>query len=106
MLAQFRSQFIDELRLHEYVVIGDVQADGSPGLHRLREFPPETIQVRFLHADNEIGPAEVAFGDDDAGVGLRSDGPRLKSGHAFEHLFRGQAAHAILAAHEQDLERF
>jgi hypothetical protein len=106
VVGELGAQFIHQLGLHELEIIRNVEADRSLGLHRFRELPPETIQVGLLHADDEVGPSKVALGDDDAGVGLRAGGPRLKQGHAFEHLLGSQASHAVLTAHEEDFERF
>ncbi len=100
--GNFRVQFVDEFRLHELVVVGDEQ-DGALVFEGLGELAAEAIEMGFLHEKNDVGPADVSLGDDDAGAGLRARGANLKTGNAAEDALRGEAANAIAAAEEQQL---
>ena len=101
--AEFSSEFVEQFRLHECVVVGDLEGDDAFVFEGVGEFAAEAIQVGFLHDEDDVGPADVAGGDDDAGVGLRAGGADLIGGKALEEFFGGEAAHPVPAADEEEL---
>src|ERR1043166_4447962 len=73
MANKLRAKFIDQIRLHELVVIGNVKTDNFLAAERFGKFPSQTIHVRLLHAKDQVGPSDMSFGDNDARVRLRSN---------------------------------
>jgi len=72
MGSEFESQFVEEFRLHEVVVIGNVKGNDALALKGFRELPPNPVQVGFFHDKDQIRPANVSLRDDDPGVRLRT----------------------------------
>jgi hypothetical protein len=70
MRRELGGKFIQQLRLHEFVFIRDVETNDTFAREGLREFPAQTVEMAFLHAKDEVGPADVSLGDHDPRVGL------------------------------------
>jgi len=101
--AELASQLIDKFGLHEFVVVANVESNDALALKGLRKFPPNPVQVGFLHDEDQIRPANVSLRDDDPGVRLRADGANLISRDALEQLLGGKAPKPIPAADKEQL---
>src|SRR5690349_18687700 len=85
ILRNLGVQLVHEVGLHEHVDVGDVQGDKALALESFWKLPPETVQMRFLHKKDDVCPANVAFGHDDASIWLRAGGADLKARDAAEN---------------------
>lgn len=77
MLTKLGTKFIEEIWLHELVIIRDVKTHDSFALEGFRKLSSQSIHVRLLHAKDGVGPTQMPFGDNDASVGLCANGANL-----------------------------
>jgi hypothetical protein len=56
--------------MHELVLISDVKANDSLAPKGFTKFSSKSIQMRLLHTKYGVGPSQMPFRDNDAGVGL------------------------------------
>ncbi len=96
-------EFVDEDGVHELILVRNVEAYDSLAAHCFRELQAKAVQVGFLGAENDVRPAEMPLGDDDARVRLRAGGADLVERGALEELLGGQAANPVAAANEEEL---
>ena len=101
MRPYFGSQFVDQLCLHILIVVRDVKHDDTLACQCVAQLKPHSVQVRLLHCENDIRPANVALGDDNPGIRLSPRRTHLESRDACEYRLGGKAAKAIPAAHKQ-----
>lgn len=101
--GEFASQFVEEFRLHEVVVVGNVEGNDALALKGFREFAADAVQVGFLHDKDQVRPANVALRDHNPGVLLRADGADLVSRDSLEQLLRGKAAKPVSTADKEQL---
>src|SRR4051812_45963989 len=64
MGSKFTSQLVQQFRLHELIIVGDVKRDDPLALDGLREFGADAIQVRLLHDEDYVSPTDVPLSDD------------------------------------------
>jgi hypothetical protein len=77
MLPDFATKFIEQIGMHELVIIRDVKTNDPLTLKGVRKLSSQSINVRLLHAKDDVGPTQMAFRDNDARVGLRANGTGL-----------------------------
>jgi hypothetical protein len=125
------TQHHDQLRVHEPVLVGNVEDVNGPRgedisvhldqtlvvliLHDQDEIGPrgedisvhldQTLVVLILHDQDEIGPGHVGVGEPPARRPGKATGPDLDIGQPREHVFGGGTAPSVAAAHEQDVKR-
>ena len=63
-------EFVDQSCVHELIFVRNIETDHPLTLQRLGEFPLKLVHMRFLHAEDDVSPPNVTFGDDDARVWL------------------------------------
>ena len=90
-------------RIHEFVVVGNVEADDPFALQAGAEFPVQLGAVGLLHDEDDVGPLDL-FGRQQHVRAVRDAGrvgfdPRPSR----KDLFGGRAAEAIGAADEKDV---
>jgi hypothetical protein len=96
--AELGSDLVEQIGIHEFVFVGNVQRDDVLASESLGKLPAETIQVRLLHAEDNVGPAQMPLCDYDPGVRLCADGTNLIEGEVLEILLGREAADPVLAA--------
>jgi hypothetical protein len=101
MINKLGAKFINQISLHELVVIWDLKTEYSLALNGLGKLSFQSIQVRLLHAKDDVGPSQMPFRDNDARVGLRAYGANLIMRRSFEQLFGRQTAQSVSAANEE-----
>ena len=98
-------KFLQQLGLHELIVVCDLQRDDAFPGERLRVLAADATQVGFLHEEKDVSPTDVPFGDDDAGAWLGSNRADLVRYKALEKFLRRQAPALVSTADEQELRR-
>ena len=106
MRRHARLQQIHQFRLHEFVIVGDVQANDFLLRNVFRKFVLQTAKMFLLHYKNEIGPGEMAGGNPDSRTGFGAGGTGLDSVHPIKDFFGGETAPTVSAADEQDFQRY
>lgn len=101
MLTELASKFIEQIRMHELVIIRDVKTNDSFAFEGFRKLSSQSIHVRLLHAKDGVGPTQMTFGDNDARVGLCANGADLIVRRTVEQFFSRQAAQSVSAANEE-----
>ena len=93
----------DEVGVHEFVVVGDTEDDQR----FIGELGGETRGdgggVFFLHAENQIGPADVAGGEFHAGAVDGAGGAGVVTRMIAEERFGGGRAPLVARAEEEEL---
>lgn len=97
------AKFIEQICLHELVIIRDVKTNDSFALEGFRKLASQPIHMRLLHTKDGVGPSQMSFRDNDARIGLRANGANLIVRRTFEQLFGRQAAQSVSAANEEQL---
>lgn len=98
VLADLAFQQFLQFRVHESVVVMDIEADhffAGDNVGIFLRYPP---QMLFFHTKDQISPSQQPGSDFDAGVLFGSCGAGPVPVIAVEELFRSQAAPFILAA--------
>lgn|GEM_PF-6066599 len=101
VVNKLAAKLIEQLGLHELVIIGDVKTNDFFALHGLGKLSFQSIGMGFFHAKNDVGPTHVTFRDDNARVGLRANGANLIVTRIFEQLFGCKTAQSVTTAHEE-----
>jgi hypothetical protein len=95
----------DEVRVHEFVLVGDVQADHA-GLAEVRfEFGRKLEAMGALHHKDDVRPLQQLGRDRVFRIVVEARGGRLDAGPVREDLLRRWAAEPVLAADEKNLAR-
>jgi hypothetical protein len=100
---QFGPEQVEQRRVHEAEVIGNAQRDDLLTRGFLREAFADPVGVFFLHAENQIGPADVSGRELDAGAVLGARRTRVIAGMTLEEGFRGRRSPLIGGANEEEL---
>lgn len=98
-------QQIDQLRLHELVVVGNPQDDDVLAPELIPELLRDPVAMVAFHHDDRVGPFDQVAGERLLGVVVGAGRHRLDPGHALADGFGGGAAQAVLAADEQEPPR-
>ena len=77
MLTKLGAKLIEQIRMHELAIIRDVQANDLFTLKGFRKLSPQPINVRLLHAKDDVGPSQMSFRHHNARVRLRANGANL-----------------------------
>ena len=96
----------DQNRIHELIVVGNVEADDPFAIQAGAEFPVQLVAVGLLHDEYDVGPFDLFSGQQhDRAVG---DACRVgfDARPGRKDLFGGRAAEAIGAADEKDVGQF
>jgi len=93
----------DQLGVHERVVVGDAQRDQALAGERFGEAFAQAVGVLALHAEDEVGPAEVAGGDLDTGAVLRAGRACGIARMVFKQRLGRRAAPLIARADEEEV---
>ena len=103
MRPHLRLQQRDQLRLHEGVVVGDVEADDAGVLQVRPEAALEFGAVGALHDEDDIGPVQQLRRDRLVRVGGQAGGGRLHARPVGEDLLGGGGAEAVAGADEEEV---
>jgi hypothetical protein len=95
------TKFIEQIWMHELVIIRNMKTNDSFALKGFRKLSSQSIQVRLLHTKDGVGPSQMSFRDNDAGIGLRANGANLIVRRTFEQLFGRQTAQSVSTANEE-----
>lgn len=101
MRAEFGLQQIDQSGFHELEVVGDAEDDQRFVAQFAGEAFLDAGGVRFLHADDHVGPADVAGGEFDARAVVGAGGAGLVARMVFEERFGSWAAPIVAGADEE-----
>ena len=101
--SKLRSQLIEQVWVHKLVFIWNMQRDNTLSAQSLRKLAADAIQMRLLHAEDNVCPADVSLGDNNARLWLSADRADLISRKPLEQLLSGKAAKLVLAAHKKQL---
>lgn len=93
---------IDEFRLHEGIVVRDVEADDSRVLEVAFEAFGQPRAVGFFHDDDDVGPFDQFSGAGVVGVGIQAGGGDFEVRARGEDVLGGRAAEFVAAAEEED----
>jgi hypothetical protein len=74
MFPHFLAQKFDQIRIHEFVIIGNKKADAAFRRQFCRIFLPQPFLVPLFHDHDDIRPADLSGGDFDAGGTFRAGG--------------------------------
>lgn len=96
-----RLQLLNQLRLHEFVVIRDVQANDLFTRQLRLIFLTQPAKVLLLHHKNQVSPANVARCNFNPGSRLSSGRAGLNSVNAMKDLFRSRTPPSVSAANEE-----
>ena len=79
MFPHFLAQKFNQTGVHEFVVVGNEQADARFRGHFFWKFLPQPFLMPLFHHDNHVRPAELAGGNFDARA---SSVPAERTSHA------------------------
>ena len=80
-------ELVNQLRLHEFVLIGNMQRDDASPIHDLGISLAKTVQVGFFHHENNLRPTEQPFTCHNPGLRLGSAGAHLNARNIAENNF-------------------
>lgn len=89
-------------RVHEGVVVGDIQADHPLAVQGLAEPTLQLRPMRPLHHEDQIGPRHELVGERRLRIMVRPRRLHLQIPPPREHLLRRGTAEAVLATDEED----
>jgi hypothetical protein len=92
----------DQFRLHEVVVVGDVEADDALVLQPAAQAAPEPGAVGALHDEDEVCPVEVVGRHRLLRIGRQAGGGGLDAGTAGEDPLGRGGAEAVAGAEEEE----
>jgi hypothetical protein len=95
---------MDELGVHEGVVVGDVEDFDLEVGEGFREAVSEAAFVLGLHDEDEVGPEQEFLGDTAAGGGTEAGALDFDPGIVLIERLRRGAAPLIARAEEEELE--
>ena len=101
--SQLCTEFVKEVGLHEFIFIRNVEANDPLAMHSFRELAAKPVKVRFFHAKDDVGPANVPLGDHNPGIRLCSCRAGLVGRKTLEKLLCGETAKPVPTANEQQL---
>lgn len=96
----------DQLRLHEGVVVGDVEADDAGALQMGLEAALQPRPVRLLHDEDDVGPFDQFGRAMLLRIGRQAGGGGLDAGPGREHLLGRGGAEAVAGTEEEEVGQY
>ena len=93
-----RFQQRNKLRLHECVLVGNIEADHALAVQVALEPGREPRLVLLFHHEDDLGPVQLLGRERHIGVRAEPGRVGFDAGPACEDLFRGRAAQAVVGA--------
>ena len=87
---------LDELRVHVFVVVRDVEDDDAFAGEGGAELPIQAVSMRRFHHHNEIRPLDLIGGERDDGIVVQSCGIDINVGTFGEDGFRSRTPQLVL----------
>ena len=97
-------QEVDELWLHERVVVGDAKADDALAAQLCSEVVGELALVLLLHDEDDVSPLNQLGRERVVGTAIRAGRSSFETGPVGEYLPGSGAAEAVLAADEEEAQ--
>lgn len=97
---------VDKLWLHELIVVRDSEADDSLVAKLSAELLTQLALMALFQREYQVGPFDQFFCEQVLSAPVRAGRGALDVGPIREHLFRGGAAEAVLAADEEYAHRW
>ena len=95
----------DQFRLHEVVVVGDVEADDALALQPAAEAALEPGAVGAFHDEDQVGPVEVVGRCRLLRIGRQAGGGGLDAGAGGEDALGRGGAEAVAGAEEEEVDQ-